>query len=150
MNETILMNTDVDKRAEIDDVPHRSGKLHPGLKIFDAQNIGFQEGLRRGVPWIASRLFQLVQNVDDGKLPASESFRRSGNIDGRQPFGSLRVLQDQILACEPRKLEQMAGRVIGFRMNAGPVKNIRCVGNAQKSRVAEAVERARKRKEESS
>ena len=57
VHQPVLMDADVHKHAEVDDVAHRAGEHHAGLQVLHVQHIGAQDGraaARPGGPGRAS------------------------------------------------------------------------------------------------
>ena len=69
---SILMHADVDKRAEVDNVTHCSRKHHIGLEILKIENIVAKNRGWQRVSDVASRLFKLADNVNEGRLADAE------------------------------------------------------------------------------
>ena len=42
MNKAVLMNADIHKCAEVNDIAHRSGKFHTGFQVLDPHHIAAQ------------------------------------------------------------------------------------------------------------
>lgn len=66
VHKPILMDTDVNKNAEIDDVAHRAGELHPGAQILHREDIGAQNRLRETVADIPAGTLQFGDDVPKG------------------------------------------------------------------------------------
>ena len=75
MNETVLVNADVNEHAEVNDIADSSDKLHTGLKVLDVHNVTASEE-RRGklVTEVATGLFELADDVGEGGNAYIESF----------------------------------------------------------------------------
>ena len=57
MYESVLVNADIDKRAEVDDVSHRTAEFHTGSQVLNVENVRSQNGSGKLVAGIAPRLF---------------------------------------------------------------------------------------------
>ena len=57
------MHSDIDERAEVDDIANRSLQLHAGLKIVDIHDIGAQKRRRKLITRIASGLLEFLDYI---------------------------------------------------------------------------------------
>ncbi len=63
MHQPAVLQTDVHKRAEIDDVQHRALQLHARLQVLDLEDVLAEDRRRQVVARIAQRPGQRVENV---------------------------------------------------------------------------------------
>ncbi len=68
VDQAVLVNADVHKYAEVDDIAHGAQEHHAGLQILDVQHILAQNGLLQLLPWVPTGLLQLSGNVQQGGL----------------------------------------------------------------------------------
>ena len=66
VDQPILMDPDVHKCPEVDDVAHRPLELHPGLQVPGLHHIGAQDGGGQLVPGVPAGLHQLLDDVRQG------------------------------------------------------------------------------------
>jgi len=67
MDQTIIMDTDINKSTEIDYISHRPLQNHPLFEIFQGQYIGFQNGAGQLVPRVSAGLLQKGGNILQGR-----------------------------------------------------------------------------------
>ena len=72
MDEPVLMDADIDKCPEIDDVADDAVEDHADRKVGYVENIRMQLRHRQGIADIAAGLFQLCYDVDDGWLSGGQ------------------------------------------------------------------------------
>ena len=69
------MNTNIDKRAKINDVAHGSFQNHPRRQVFDLKHIAAQNRLWHVLSRVSRRLLQLLDNVLQRHLSHTQFFR---------------------------------------------------------------------------
>ncbi len=66
MHQAVLMDADVHKRAEINDVPHCAGQHHAGLQVLHLHHVRPKNGLGQRVADIPAGLHELICHVHHG------------------------------------------------------------------------------------
>ncbi len=59
MHEAILLDANIHKRAEVDDIAHRALQHHPLFQVFQLQHVLAQNRFRQAIARVESRLFQV-------------------------------------------------------------------------------------------
>src|SRR5580658_759754 len=123
MHEAVLMDADVDKGSELRNVSNHAFELHAGFEVGDFFHAVLETGRNKLVARIAAGFFQLFKNV-------VESVCARGFADLAQ---QLRIL-DQLLYRDIEPGCDLFDDGVGFRMDAGDVKNIFAAADSQESR----------------
>ena len=63
MHQAVLMNAQVHKSAEVDDVAHGAREFHTGLEVLQTHDIAAQQGLGQAVAHVAAGLAQFRNDV---------------------------------------------------------------------------------------
>ena len=129
MHQTILMNADINKRAEVGDVGDCPFQNHSRQQIVH----GFYAiGKLRGFKFrtrIAARLFQLFDDVGDGRHP--EAF--VGKISGFQ-IAQFAVVTHQITQRLLGGSQNAFHNRISFRVNGRGIQRVIAVVDTQEAR----------------
>ena len=68
VNKSVLVYSDINENAEIDNIADSSHKLHAGLEILDLHNIAASEERRRKfVTEVAAGFFEFADDVGKGR-----------------------------------------------------------------------------------
>ena len=72
MDESVLMNADINKRAEVDYVTDGTRHNHTGLERIDIKNVIAKDGSVEAVTDVAAGLFKLAYNIVKGRNTDAE------------------------------------------------------------------------------
>jgi hypothetical protein len=67
VDQPAVLQPDIHKRSEIDDIQNRTLQFHPRLKVFEFQNALLENRRRQILPWIAAGASQGIENVAYGR-----------------------------------------------------------------------------------
>ena len=135
MDQAVLMHTQIDERAEVDDVAHRAGKLHAGLQIVQTHDVTAQQRLGQAVADVASRLAQLGHNIVQRRLAHAQRL-----TEGPGPLGPDDAGQTSQLVCADlgsrvaAGVQQGLGGGVAFGMDGGGVQAVLRLGQPQEAR----------------
>ena len=128
VHQTVLMNADVHKCAEVDDVAHRTLQGHAFLQVLHVQHVLPQQGRGQLVTGVTSGLCQLPQDIPQSRLAHGKLLCQRAQV-GR--VGLLR--QRGVAGLDTQLLQQRLCRLIGFGMDGGVVQRLLAAGNAQEA-----------------
>ena len=126
MHQSILVDADVDKCAELGDIGDHAFQHHARLDIRNLPHLVAEAGRDKLVSRIASGLLQLGQNVVDGIGAGRELF-------AVHLFKQLWLL-DKLPDRRVKKPRNLFHHRIGLGMDGGHVQRVVAVANAQKPR----------------
>ena len=63
MHQPVLMDADIDKCAEINNVAHRTLQYHARRQVFHLKHIGTKDGFRHLIPGVTRRFLQLFHDI---------------------------------------------------------------------------------------
>ena len=125
VHKPILMNTDVDKRAEVDHIAHRAAQLHAGLEIVHIEHVALQDRRRQILARIAPRLDQFVDDVPQRRLADAQRFSQTGQADLLRAFAQFRRrTAAHVLRAVAQPFDQSPRGGVGFRMHRGGVQHV--------------------------
>ena len=78
VDETVLMDTDVHKGTEVDDVTHSAGELHAGLEVGDLHNIGSENGFWKLIADVTAGLHKLLHDIHQSRNADTDLFSGFG------------------------------------------------------------------------
>ena len=134
VNKSVLVNTNVNKCAKVDNVTHGSGQFHIGLEVLDAEDIIAQNGRRKRIADVAAGLFKLAQNILKSRLTNAELCGNVGNSLALNLGGEvLEITLCYILFGLTKVCKQGCGCLVGFGVNAGVIEDFLTAGNTQKA-----------------
>lgn len=73
MDKSVLMNTDIDKCAEVDYISDRAFKLHSLFQILDVENITSEHWCWQFITGISARFGKFLYNIVKGWKSDSEN-----------------------------------------------------------------------------
>ena len=84
MQQAVLLDADVDERAEVDHVAHGALQLEPGVEIVHGEHVAAQDGCGQIRTGIAAGAHQLLQHVGQGRLADTQLHGQLGPGAGRE------------------------------------------------------------------
>ena len=128
------MHADIDERAEVHNIAHRTAQLHAGLQILELQNIGAQQRRGQLVARVAAGLHQIGHDVRE-RRHADAAVRRRFFLAER--LYALTQLSDTVHAHVVLRIaaqrKQLFRRSVGLRVNAGRVEDVLSLRHAQEA-----------------
>ena len=130
VDQSVLMDANIHKHAEVNDISYCAGQNHTGFQILDLQHILAENGRRQLITGISAGFAQLLGNVDEcrltdaavlGGLGAAVFLQLSGQ--GRQ-IAALGAVQQR---------QQLLGGLIGLRMDTGIVQQLLAFRNPKEA-----------------
>ena len=135
VNESVLMYADIDERTEVDDVAHDAVQDHADGKVGDVENVGMKLGHGERVAHVASRLFKLRDDVDDGGLADGKLLRELGNaVNISRLAQALQAGNADIVLRIAEFADEERGLFVGFGVDARVVENFLGSCNAKEAR----------------
>ena len=135
VHQPAVVQADVDKGAEVDNVEHRTQQFHAGLQVLELEHALLEKWLRQVLAGIAAGPCQLLNDVGQ-QQPADSQFSGEGiEIERRRPLGErLRVLPaGEILAGSAKPLQHLRGHLVALGMNPGGVQWLDPAGDLEKA-----------------
>jgi hypothetical protein len=117
VNESVVVNTDVDEGAEVRDIGHDAGADHAGLEVRDLADVLAKRERYEAFARIATGPGQLDQNVLESKT--ADLF-----LERAFPAQQLRSLPQQIRDALVQARRERLDRAVALRMNAGVVERM--------------------------
>ena len=135
VEESVVVNSDINKASEINNVTDGALKLHTGLKIGDLENVGGEDGSGSVVSDIPAGLLQLVDDILKGGLSAAKLLGKLGDavllaLEAEQSEAT----RPYVLGGEAEALEKILRYRVGLGVYAGIVKDLGAAGNAKEAR----------------
>ena len=123
VNESVLMNANVNERAEVDNVSHGTVEHHIGLEVLDAHNVVAKRRRREAVSDVSSGLLKLGDDVvKRGCADAAfrADLRRAVFLDSVSKVAKLTCRNVSLAVSEDSK--QLMSRLVGLGVNASVIK----------------------------
>ena len=122
MDKAVLVDADIDKSAEVDDIAYGALQFHARFQVLHFQHVSAQQGRGQLVAGVAAGFHQLARDVAERGL-ANAKFFGEGGVSKR--FGLLGQ-RPQPAGCRVGKGEAAAGEeafcgLVRFRVDAGIV-----------------------------
>ena len=130
MNQSVLMNADIDKRAEIDDVSDRSRQFHADFQVVDVHDIRAKFRLRQTVAHVSARFQKFGHDIvhrGNAEPALVGSFLFAVFFDLLGQIFQISVLHVVIRITEQG--EKFFGRLVRFRVNGGVIEDILSVAD---------------------
>ena len=132
MHQSILMNTDIHKCPEINDITDSSLKDHTFFEVFHIKYICTKYRFRHLITWISCRFFQFFYNIAKCRLTNSQLFRQLLII--LDLFGNTTQLTaGNIFRCVAKLFKNFLCCIIAFRMHTCRIKRILASGDTRKT-----------------
>ena len=129
------MYADIDECAEVNDVAHDAVQDHADGKVGDVEDIGMQLGGGECVTHVASRLFKLRDDVDDGGFTDGKLLGKLGNTVNISRFAqTLQTGNADIILRIAEFADEESGFFVGFGVDTRVVENFLGARNAKEAR----------------
>ena len=134
MDQTVLMNADIHKSAEVDDVADGAFQLHARFQILHPHHVGAQQRRGQFVPGIPAGLGQLRRDILQGGQADPQLLRQGFLSPLLHPFGQIRhPAPAHVLRGIAADFQQRSGGGVAFRMHGGGVQHILAFRHPQKA-----------------
>ena len=132
MHQSILMNPDIHKCPEINDITDSSLQDHALFEIFHIKYICAEYRFRHLITWISCRFFQFFYNIAKCRLTNSQLFRQLLII--LDLFGNTTQFTTRnIFRCVAKLFKNFLCCLIAFRMHTCRIKRIPASGDTRKT-----------------
>ena len=135
VDQSVLVDADVHKDAEVDDISHRPGQDHTGLQVLDLQHVRPQHRLGQALPDVPAGLHQLRHHVPEGGHAHPGVLRRPFLPVGGHLGGEVLKLPGlYIRQGVARQLQQLLRRRVALRVDGGVVQHRFALRHPEKAR----------------
>ena len=123
MDQTVLMNSDIYKSTEVNNIADSSLQYHTLFQVFHIQDIGTEDRFRHLISWISGRFFQLFYDITKSRLTDLQLFCQFSVIADLSGNASKFTLC-HIFRCVAKFFQEFFGCVVALRMDTGCIQRI--------------------------
>ena len=129
MNESVLVNADIDECAEVDNVSYSTLELHSDLEILKTHDIGAEKGSGKLISGVTAGSLELGNNVLKRGKTDSKLLCKSALADSLDSFVKIGDLSESKLSLGiSASCDKSLCGVVAFGVTRGVIKNVGAFG----------------------